>query len=74
MIEKNASRFLIVTCTSFLFASFMFSSLLLPVKAAANVTIVSHMGYMDYGGYYHVVGEVQNIGDVPVKNDFNNSL
>ena len=68
MIERSVSRFLMVACSAFLFASFMFSSLLLPAKAAANVTIVSHMGYKDFGNYYHVVGEVQNIGDVPVKN------
>jgi len=46
----------------------MFSSLLLPVKAAAQVTIVNHTSYRDYVNYYHVVGEVQNTGDGPVKN------
>jgi len=66
MIEKKVSRLLIIVFVAFLFASFMFSSLLLPVKAAAQVTIVNHNHYMDAGGYYHVIGEVQNTGDVPV--------
>ena len=67
MSEKRVWRFLILVCVVFLFASFMLSSLLLPVKADAQVTIVNHGSYLDIGNYYHVVGEVQNTGDVPVK-------
>jgi len=36
------------------------------VHAAANVNILSHTGYLDSLGYYHVVGEVQNTGDQAV--------
>jgi len=41
-------------------------SFMSPVKAVANVDILSHNGYLDSFGYYHVVGEVQNVGDQPV--------
>jgi len=41
-------------------------SFISPVKAAANVDILSHTGYLDSFGYYHVVGEVQNVGDQAV--------
>ena len=37
-----------------------------PAKAVANVDILSHTGYLDSFGYYHVVGEVQNVGDQAV--------
>jgi len=37
-----------------------------PVKAVVNVDILSHTGYLDSFGYYHVVGEVQNVGDQAV--------
>lgn len=41
-------------------------SFISPVKAVANVDILSHTGYLDSFGYYHVVGEVQNVGDQAV--------
>lgn len=34
-----------------------------PVKANGEVNILSHTGYLDSLGYYHVVGEVENVGD-----------
>jgi hypothetical protein len=34
-----------------------------PVNAVVDVTIVSHTGYLDSSGYYHVVGEIQNTGN-----------
>lgn len=37
-----------------------------PVHAATDVDILSHTGYFDSLGYYHVVGEVQNTGDQAV--------
>lgn len=37
-----------------------------PVKAVAAVTLLSHTGYLDLFGWYHVVGEVQNTGDQTV--------
>lgn len=36
------------------------------VKGAAEVHLLSHTGYVDSFGYYHVVGEVQNVGDQTV--------
>jgi hypothetical protein len=42
------------------------NSFMAPVKAVANVDILSHTGYLDSSGYYHVVGEVQNVGDQAV--------
>jgi hypothetical protein len=33
-----------------------------PARAAGNVEILSHVGYVDSTGNYHVVGEVQNVG------------
>lgn len=35
-----------------------------PVQAAAQVDILSDSGFTDILGYYHVVGEVENTGDV----------
>ena len=52
------SIFLGAIVTSICFAS--------PVKAVADVDILSHTGYLDSLGYYHVVGEVQNVGDQTV--------
>jgi len=38
---------------------------LVEVKATnGEVNILSHTGYLDSLGYYHVVGEVENVGDV----------
>lgn len=42
------------------------TSFISPVKAVADIDILSHTGYLDSFGYYHVVGEVQNVGDQPV--------
>jgi hypothetical protein len=40
-----------------------------PVSAAANVDILpNHSGYINDYGYYCVVGEVRNVGDVSVEN------
>lgn len=38
-----------------------------PVKAAANIEILSYAGYVDSFGNYHVVGEVRNVGDQAAK-------
>jgi hypothetical protein len=46
----------------------MFASLVEPVKAAEQVTIVNHQGFLDYSGYYVVYGEVKNTGDTAAKN------
>lgn len=37
------------------------------VNAAAQVTILSHSGYISSLGWYYVVGEVQNSGDMHLK-------
>jgi len=34
------------------------------VKAATQVNILTHSGWLDSIGYYHVSGEVENVGDV----------
>lgn len=38
-----------------------------PVDAAPQVTILSHSGYTDIVGFYHVVGEIHNTGDTPLE-------
>jgi len=38
----------------------------LPAKASPDADILSHSGYLDSAGYYHVVGEVQNVGEQEV--------
>jgi hypothetical protein len=40
---------------------------ILPVKAVTDVDILSHANYMDSYGFYHIVGEVMNVGDQAVK-------
>jgi len=42
--------------------------LALAQQANLNVTLLSHTGYIDLSGYYHVVGEVQNVGDHAIHN------
>jgi hypothetical protein len=37
--------------------------LISPVYAAADVNILTHSGWLDSIGYYHVSGEVENVGD-----------
>jgi hypothetical protein len=39
-----------------------------PVKAAEQVTIVNHQGFLDSTGYYVVFGEVKNNGDTSAQN------
>jgi len=33
------------------------------VKAAAQINLLTHSGWLDSTGYYHVVGEVENVGN-----------
>jgi hypothetical protein len=40
--------------------------LIVPTGAATNVTVLSHNGYLDSYGLYHIIGEVQNVGDQAV--------
>jgi len=42
-------------------------SFISPVKAVAEVNILSHTGYIDSLGWYNIVGEVENTGDVAIK-------
>jgi hypothetical protein len=44
------------------------ATLVNPVKAAEQVTIVNHQGFLDSTGYYVVFGEVKNNGDTAAKN------
>ena len=46
----------------------MFAVYVKPAKAAEQITIVSHQGFLDSTGYYVVYGEVKNNGDTPAKN------
>jgi len=41
-------------------------SLISPAKAVAEVNILSNTGYIDSLGWYNIVGEVENTGDVAV--------
>jgi hypothetical protein len=61
--------------TAIIFCAVVFTAVLTifpyvvePVKAAEQITIVNHQGYLDFAGYYNVVGEVKNTGDTPAKN------
>jgi len=40
-----------------------FTHLILPVVSSGDVEVLSHTGYIDSLGCYHVVGEILNIGD-----------
>ncbi len=48
--------------------STMFTAMVKPVKAAEQVTVVNHQGFLDSTGYYVVYGEVKNNGDTPAQN------
>lgn len=50
----------------FLLFSTALSAFVSHVGAAGTVNIVSHTGYLDSLGNYHVVGEVQNVGNQAV--------
>ncbi len=62
-MKTSKSVFAILLLLGALFASI---GLISPVKAVADVDILSHTGYLDSLGFYHVVGEVQNVGDQAV--------
>ena len=56
--------------TIFAFA-FVLQTLLVPsfasqVKAISGVSVLTHSGFFDYNGCYHVVGEVENTGEQAV--------
>ena len=57
----------VVGASSHEYASFEFSALPTPVNKAASVTILSHSGYLDSIGGYHIFGEVQNLDTAPVE-------
>jgi hypothetical protein len=58
-----------LTCiVVFALMSTMFAVLVKPVKAAEQITIVNHQGFLDSTGYYVVFGEVKNTGDISAKN------
>ncbi len=46
---------------------FSSSNLIFPVKADAQVEVLTHSSYIDSLGWLNVVGEVQNVGDQPVE-------
>jgi hypothetical protein len=45
-----------------------FATFVEPVKAAEQVSIVNHQGFLNSAGYYVVYGEVKNTGDTAAKN------
>jgi len=59
MAKQFALITLMITLMSMLVLSFNIQS----VKAAAQVNILTHSGWLDSVGYYHVSGEVENTGD-----------
>ena len=60
-LPKGSYLFLLILVS--LFTAISFTS---QVKALEDVTILSHTGYLDSSGYYHVVGELENIGEQAV--------
>jgi len=56
----------LMAITLLLIAVLSFTVTVQRVEATAQVNILTHTGYLDSLGYYHVVGEVQNAGDVAV--------
>lgn len=57
--------------TSILFTLLLVSSILefmvLPTYGTAQVTILTHSGWLDAAGFYHISGEVQNTGENAVE-------
>jgi hypothetical protein len=52
----------------FAFMSTVFALSIEPAKAAEQITIVNHQGFLDSTGYFNVYGEVKNTGDTAAKN------
>ncbi len=52
----------------FALMSTMFAISVEPVKAAEQIAIVNHSGFLDSTGYFNVYGEVKNTGDTAAKN------
>ena len=48
--------------------STMFAISVEPVKAAEQITIINHQGFLDFAGFFNVYGEVKNTGDTAAKN------
>ena len=46
----------------------MFTTIVKPVKAAEQITILNHQGILESTGYFDVVGEVKNTGDTAAQN------
>jgi hypothetical protein len=66
---KTKKLFMILTCLAIIALTLlMFAVYVKPAKAAEQITIVSHQGFLDSTGYYVVYGEVKNNGDTPAKN------
>ncbi len=58
----------IVSIAVFALIVVTFAAFVKPVKAAEQITIVNHQGFLDSTGYYNVYGEVKNNGDTAAKN------
>jgi hypothetical protein len=46
----------------------IFTTIVKPVKAAEQITILNHQGILESTGYFDVVGEVKNTGDTAAQN------
>jgi hypothetical protein len=58
-----------LTCiTIFALMLTTFAAFVKPVKAAEQISVVNHQGFLDSTGYYNVYGEVKNNGDTTAKN------
>jgi len=60
--SKNVFTQLILLCA---LASYL--GLVFPANAVGPVNVLTHSGWLDSVGYYHVSGEVQNVGDGAVR-------
>ena len=62
-------RFLksVLVVTIFVLSIAVVASFIFPVKGVTDVDILSYANYMDSYGFYHIVGEVMNVGDQAVK-------
>lgn len=62
MSRKAVSRIMLILL---IVSTLTFTLNIRSVYAAAQVNILTHSGWLDSVGYYHVSGEVENVGDTP---------
>lgn len=67
-MSTNRLTAVLICIATFAMILTMFASSIETVRAAEQVTIVNHQGFLDYSGYYVVYGEVKNTGDTAATN------